>query len=73
MRGSQRARDILTAMGKDAFKWYDTVVGFGPRTVQRKQRPLGGRQIAQLKKEFRLDGKCASKLVRKVLLEKVIL
>jgi hypothetical protein len=52
-------------MGKDAFKLYDTFIGYGPHLLKRKQRPLGARQIAQLKKEFRLAGRyvCAKLVV----------
>ena len=58
MRGSQRARDILQAMGADAFKFHTVYRGFGPNAPQTRQRPLSGRQIAQLKKEYILENKC---------------
>lgn len=56
MRGSQRARDILKAMGEEAFQWFNITVGYGPGAKVRKQRPLSGRQIAQLKKECLIRG-----------------
>ena len=59
MRGSQRARDILKAMGEEAFHWFPISTGYGPRAPTRLQRPLSGRQIAQLKKEHLMSGKCA--------------
>lgn len=57
--GSQRARDILQAMGAAAFQWFPITTGFGPNGHTRLQRPLSGRQIAQLKKEHLLAGRCA--------------
>lgn len=60
MRGSQRARDILKAMGEEAFQWFNITVGYGPGAKVRKQRPLSGRQIAQLKKECLIRGEYAS-------------
>jgi hypothetical protein len=56
MRGSQRARDILQAMGAEAFSWFKVSVGYGPNARTRLQRPLSGRQIAQLKKEYLMSG-----------------
>ena len=58
MRGSQRARDILKAMGEEAFYWFPVSRAWGPRAHMRVQRPLGGRHIAQLKKEYLLEGRC---------------
>ena len=60
MRGSQRARDILKAMGEEAFQWFNITVGYGPNAKVRKQRPLSGRQIAQLKKECLIRGEYVS-------------
>lgn len=59
MRGSQRARDILQAMGADAFKFHTVFRGCGPNAPRKRQRPLSGRQIAHLKKEYILEDKCA--------------
>jgi hypothetical protein len=60
--GSQRARDIFKAMGEQAFQWFPITTGFGPQGHSRLQRPLGGRQIAQLKKEHLMEGRwgCAT-------------
>lgn len=62
LRGSQRARDILKAMGEEAFQWFNITTGYGPSARVRKQRPLSGRQIAQLKKECLMAGEYASVL-----------
>lgn len=57
MRGSQRARDVLKAMGEEAFQWFNITVDYAGHV--RKQRPLSGRQIAQLKKECLMRGEYA--------------
>jgi hypothetical protein len=59
VRGSQRARDILKAMGEEAFHWFPITTGYGPKGHTRNQRPLSGRQIAQLKREHLMSGEYA--------------
>lgn len=59
MRGSQRARNILTVMREEAFTWFNVTVGYGPNARTRRQRPLSGRQIAQLKREYLMRGEYA--------------
>ena len=56
MRGSQRARNVLKVMGEDAFSWFNITVGYGPNARTRRQRPLSGRHIAQLKREYLMQG-----------------
>jgi hypothetical protein len=47
-------------MGEEAFSWFNVTIGYGPKAHVRKQRPLSGRQIAQLKKECLMRGECVS-------------